>query len=180
MAEWKIYWIVNDTTNNVYVGSTELELRHRFALHLLDYHNWKRGKNKRIACRSRDVIDCISARIELLEENIETKEDALQRERWWYDKKKEEGFALTNRCRPKITKEEERESKRQSELRNPKTEAQKLQKKEKDKIRHQTEEFKQKNKERSAKLRENPEFREKRNENARKYRAKIKKEKSDT
>ena len=150
MALYRVYWIVNDTTDNVYVGRTELELRNRFALHLIDYYNWKRGKNIRHICRSCDVIECPTARIEVLESNIDSIGTSKIRERWWYDKKKEEGFTLTNRCRPTASDEEKKESKRQSERRNPRTDEQKARKKITDKIRHSSEEYKQKNKEHSA------------------------------
>lgn len=173
--KWKVYGIVSyrTTPQLIYVGHTELDLRHRLAMHIIDYYNWKKGTNLRPACRSRDVLEDPDARIELLEGGIETREQARWRERYWYDQKKRDGFNVTNRCRPRITKEESRESARESERRNPKTPEQKQRKREMDKLRHQSDEFKQKNRERSARLREDPEFRAKRNQYAREYRLRM-------
>jgi hypothetical protein len=174
-GRWKVYGIVSYRTTppSIYVGHTELDLRHRHAMHVIDYYNWKKGKNLRPACRSRDVLEDPSAKIELLEGGIQTREQVQWRERHWYDQKKRDGFNVTNRCRPRISEDEARETKRESERRNPKTEAQKQRKREMDKLRHQSEEFKQQNRERSDRLRQDPEFRAKRNQYAKEYRSKI-------
>jgi hypothetical protein len=164
---------------SVYVGISEGPLRLREATHVQDYYKWKRGTNLRHACHSRDILEIdLDARIELLESGIHTREEARWRERYWYDKKKEDGFNVTNRCRPRITKDEERETKRESERRNPKTEAQKQRKKETDHIRHQSDKFKRQNLERTNRLRQDPVFRAKRNQQAGEYRARKKAERA--
>ena len=173
---WKVYQITTNMTSPplVYVGRTDLPIRQRFALHVIDYYNWKEGKNCRPACRSRDVLAYEDAHIDLLEDGIETREQSGWRERYWYDLKKKQGFNVVNRCRPRITDEEERETKRESERRNPKTEAQKQRKREKDKIRNSKPDNKEKNRERAREKRKDPEFRKYCRDKAREYRAKKK------
>ena len=45
----KIYKIVDNTNNNIYVGSTcEPTLARRLSSHVRDYHVWKNGKRTNV------------------------------------------------------------------------------------------------------------------------------------
>ena len=60
----KIYRIVNDTTDDCYVGHTTKGLEERFKGH----RSLANTTGKRKRCSSEEILKCKSARIELLEE----------------------------------------------------------------------------------------------------------------
>jgi len=86
-----IYALRNRTTDLVYYGSTTLRLSVRLSLH-----------RSRPSCMSRQITQCPTAYIELVEEVSE--EDKLVRERWWI-----ENNPCVNERRPFITPEEKAE-----------------------------------------------------------------------
>ena len=76
--DFKIYLISSSQTNKVYIGSTMQTLERRFSEHKYD------TKNRKYKCKSRDLLNEFSdCKIDLIE--YTTKEDQLQRERYWVE-----------------------------------------------------------------------------------------------
>jgi hypothetical protein len=106
MYKIKIYKIVNDTDNNIYIGSTRNELRKRLSNH-------KTGYKKYINCGSGYVSSYIlfenygveNCKIILLEEfDVLNKEQQLKHERYYFDMLKNN---IVNIKKPYATKVEE-------------------------------------------------------------------------
>jgi hypothetical protein len=77
-GDFKIYLISSSQTNQVYIGSTKRTLEHRFTEHKYD------TKNRKYKCKSQVLINEFSdCKIDLIE--YTTKEDRLQRERYWIE-----------------------------------------------------------------------------------------------
>ena len=75
----KIYKIVSDKTDKVYIGSSIQELCKRFNSHMCEYRKWKNGKYHYVT--SFEILQYGDARIELIEEyECKTEEDLLKRE----------------------------------------------------------------------------------------------------
>lgn len=75
----KIYKIISENTEKIYIGSTVKKLSCRFSDH-------KRNPLHKISCASNIIIECGEARIELIEEYpCESKKDLLLREQYWMD-----------------------------------------------------------------------------------------------
>ena len=99
----KIYKIVCDTTNKVYIGSTTLSLCKRLAQHKRDFNLYKDGK-KRFSS-SYDLIENENYKIVLLEHvKCNNREELLQRERFYIENKE-----CVNRLIPIRGKEEKKE-----------------------------------------------------------------------
>ena len=99
----KIYKIVCDTTNKVYIGSTTLSLCQRLAQHKRDYNLYKKG-NKRFSS-SFDLIENENYKIVLIEKvKCNCREELLQRERFYI-----ENTDCVNQSIPIRGKEEKRE-----------------------------------------------------------------------
>jgi hypothetical protein len=77
-GDFKIYLISSSQTNRVYIGSTKQSLEQRFSRHK------SHAKDTKIKCRSKVLINNFSdCKIDLIE--YTTKEDRLQRERFWIE-----------------------------------------------------------------------------------------------
>lgn len=63
----KIYKILSDNTDKIYIGSTINELQHRFKDHQRGFKKWKED-NEKGYCSSYEILKYNDARIELLEQ----------------------------------------------------------------------------------------------------------------
>lgn len=80
----KIYKIVSDSSDNVYVGSTCKLLCQRIACHKGGFKRWQAGKSGK--CLSYDIIKYGDAQIFLLENYpCHSKEELNARERWYIE-----------------------------------------------------------------------------------------------
>jgi hypothetical protein len=81
----KIYKLIDNTTNNVYIGSTTKQyLSQRLTQHKADYNRFLKGKQHFIT--SYDIIKNNDYDIILLEiVNVNTKDELVARERWWIE-----------------------------------------------------------------------------------------------
>ena len=78
----KIYKIVDNTNQNVYIGSTCKTLNQRLSKHKSDYKMFLKGLYNNV--KSFDIIKNNDFKIELLEKcNIKTKQELLARERFY-------------------------------------------------------------------------------------------------
>lgn len=64
-SKGKIYKIISDKTEKIYVGSTTKELSHRFGGHLSDYKKWKTSGTRYRS--SFEILNHGDSRIELIE-----------------------------------------------------------------------------------------------------------------
>lgn len=82
----KIYKIVSDQTDKIYVGSTvQKRLSTRLATHKNQYRKWKEGKFKKI--RSFDILQHDDHKIVLIEKYpCKSKEELYAREEYWRQK----------------------------------------------------------------------------------------------
>lgn len=97
----RIYKIVSDCTDKVYVGSTVVSLSKRFSSHNAAT---ERGYNK---CLSKDVISSGNATIVLIEHYpCKSKEELHSREYYHIKKLKDEGANVINKFMPTRTKKE--------------------------------------------------------------------------
>jgi hypothetical protein len=95
--DFKIYLISSSQTNKVYIGSTKQSLEQRLSEHISHAKNTKYKY-----CKSRVLINEFSdCKIDLIE--YTTKEDRLQRERFWVE---HYGDRAVNKCLPGRTKKE--------------------------------------------------------------------------
>ena len=82
LNEGKIYQIVDNTNNNVYIGSTCCSLKNRLSEHKSKYKRFLKGLCNNV--KSFDIIKNGDYKIELLEDcNIKTKQELLARERYF-------------------------------------------------------------------------------------------------
>jgi hypothetical protein len=82
LNEAKIYKIVDNTNNNVYIGSTCKTLKYRLSKHKCNYKIFLKGLYGNT--KSFDIIKNDDYKIELLEDcNIKTKQELLSRERYF-------------------------------------------------------------------------------------------------
>jgi len=80
----KIYKIVDNTNDNVYIGSTCCSLKTRLAVHKCDYDRFLKGLYHNIT--SFDILKNNNFKIQLLENcNIKTKKELLARERFYIE-----------------------------------------------------------------------------------------------
>ena len=87
----KIYKIVSNQTDLIYIGSTTQSLSQRKAIHLSDKYN---------TCSSREILQYEDARIILIEKySCNDNEELKQREQYFMDKFRAEGFKLVNKQR---------------------------------------------------------------------------------
>ncbi len=87
----KIYKIVSNQTDLIYVGSTTQSLSQRKATHLSSRYN---------TCSSREILQYEDARIILIEKySCNDNEELKQREQYFMDKFRAEGFKLVNNNR---------------------------------------------------------------------------------
>ena len=78
----KIYQIVDNTNNNVYIGSTCKTLKKRLAVHKSGYKRFLNGLFHNI--KSFDILKNNDYKIELLEDcEIKTKQELVSRERFY-------------------------------------------------------------------------------------------------
>ena len=101
----KIYKIVDETTNNFYIGSTtEPTMAHRLAKHRDNYNQWKKGNLKKHTT-SFDILKNDKYSIILIEDYpCERRDQLLSRERHWI-----ENTNCVNKLIPIRTDEERRE-----------------------------------------------------------------------
>ena len=83
----KIYKLIDNTNNNIYVGSTcENRLCRRLQKHLGAYKSWLKGSPHQNRVRSFDILKNDDYKIILLENYpCETKEQLLAREQYYID-----------------------------------------------------------------------------------------------
>ena len=80
----KIYKIVDNTNNNVYIGSTCKTLKYRLTEHKSAYKRFLKGLHGNT--KSFDIIKNNDYKIELLENcDIKTKQELIARERFYID-----------------------------------------------------------------------------------------------
>ena len=80
----KIYKIVDNTNDNVYIGSTCKTLKYRLSKHECDYKRFLKGIFNNVT--SFDILKNDNYKIELLENcNIKTKQELLSRERYFIE-----------------------------------------------------------------------------------------------
>ena len=104
-SKGKIYKIICNITEEIYIGSTCVSLSQRLAGHKNNYKKWKNGKNKK-KTNSFDIIDRNNYSIILLEDYpCNNKEKLLQKEREWIEK-----LECLNKKLPIISKEEKIDS----------------------------------------------------------------------
>jgi len=90
----KIYKIIDNTNDNVYIGSTCCSLKRRLSVHKSLYKMFLKGLYNNV--RSFDIIKNDDYKIELLEDcNIKTKHELLVRERFYI-----ENNNCLNKCIP--------------------------------------------------------------------------------
>ena len=78
----KIYQIVDNTNNNIYIGSTCKSLKKRLSEHKCGYRRFLKGLFNNV--KSFDIIKNNNYKIELLEDcDIKTKQELLARERFF-------------------------------------------------------------------------------------------------
>jgi len=81
----KIYKIVSDQTNKIYIGSTIEALSRRMTKHRNDYRRWKNGKRNYIT--SFEILKYDDAIIELIEKYPCDDKDELRAREGYYQKK---------------------------------------------------------------------------------------------
>ena len=80
----KIYKIIDNTNNNIYIGSTCDSLKNRLSKHKASYKIFLKGLINNI--KSFDIMKNNNYKIELLENcDIKTKQELLQRERYYIE-----------------------------------------------------------------------------------------------
>ena len=80
----KIYKIVDNTNDNIYIGSTCKTLKTRLSKHKCGYKRFLKGLYNNV--KSFDIIKNNNYKIELLEDcNIKTKQELLARERFFIE-----------------------------------------------------------------------------------------------
>jgi len=80
----KIYKIVDNTNDNIYIGSTCDSLKNRLSKHKASYKSFLKGLINNI--KSFDIMKNNNYKIELLENcDIKTKQELLQRERYYIE-----------------------------------------------------------------------------------------------
>ena len=90
----KIYKIVDNTNDNIYIGSTCKTLKYRLSKHECDYKRFLKGIFNNVT--SFDILKNDNYKIELLENcNIKTKQELLARERYFI-----ENNDCLNKCIP--------------------------------------------------------------------------------
>ena len=78
----KIYKIIDNTNDNIYIGSTCKTLKERLIRHKCSYKSFLKGLNNNI--KSFDILKNDDYHIELLENcNIKTKQELIARERFY-------------------------------------------------------------------------------------------------
>ena len=80
----KIYKLIDNTNQNVYIGSTCIPLKYRLSQHKSDYNRFLKGIHNNV--KSFEIIKNDDYKIELIEIcNIKTKQELLQRERYFIE-----------------------------------------------------------------------------------------------
>jgi len=107
----KIYKIISDKTNKIYIGSTcKKLLSQRLAAHNTDYKTWKNGKGSYTS--SFELFELGSVQITLLEAcPCNTKDELLAKERFWIEQHQD---IIINKRKPKITSKEKKELKKEN------------------------------------------------------------------
>src|SRR5690349_20939148 len=103
--EIKVYKIVNDETDEIYVGSTKQSLAKRWGSHKSLYLGHKDGQCKSSILFDRYGIENCSI-ILIAEYDVENREQQLMKERLHYDALKP---FIVNKNRPYVTQEEAKE-----------------------------------------------------------------------
>ena len=84
LSKAKIYKIIDNTNDNVYIGSTCKTLKERLISHKCSYNRFLKGLYNNV--KSFDIIKNNDYHIELLENcNIKTKQELFQRERYYIE-----------------------------------------------------------------------------------------------
>lgn len=100
----KIYKLISDSTDRVYIGSTYKTLNERLSSHKSDYNRNKEKKNVRKLANSFHLFKIGNIRIELLESYpCSSKRELHERERYWIDHYKEK---CINKCIPTRSRDE--------------------------------------------------------------------------
>jgi hypothetical protein len=104
----KIYKIISESTDKIYIGSTILPLNKRFNLHMSDYRKWVNDKGKFHG--SYEMIFQGNAKIELIENYpCNFKQELFKREQYYHDKNKDKITNLMNAHGLDLEKQEERQ-----------------------------------------------------------------------
>ena len=99
----RIYKIYTLNDSRIYVGSTFKTLQKRLQKHEGHF-------SEGTSITSVIILELGNYKIELLEEvEVENKEQLRWRERYWYEKLKEEGFDIVNKLRPIVSENERKE-----------------------------------------------------------------------
>lgn len=103
-AKGKIYKIVSDQTDKIYIGSTCQTLCKRFSCHRGNYKDYLNGKQS--YCASYEIIKYDDAKIYLIEDYpCERREQLLRREGEIIKKKKNNGGCCNNKIAGRTKKE---------------------------------------------------------------------------
>jgi len=97
----KVYWIINDVDESIYVGSTSQELRTRFKEHRSAHKNPNaRGYNQKI-CEHMRNIGISHFEIQLIEVvDVDDRKDLCWHEGIWINTFRELGYELLNVAQP--------------------------------------------------------------------------------
>jgi hypothetical protein len=101
-SKGKIYRLVSDITDKIYIGSCCMPLRQRLSMHKKMFEYFKNGKRK-TCCSSKELLEIDPhTQIVLIEQfPCNSKEELFMRERYWI-----ENLNCVNKIRPIITKVE--------------------------------------------------------------------------
>ena len=107
----KIYKLVCNITDNIYIGSTIRDLNIRLLDHIKNYDLLKIN-NKTVYCSmSWKILENNDYDIELIEEYpCNTKQDLESRERYWIEQYINDGYNCVNKLMPIKTEEEKKET----------------------------------------------------------------------
>jgi hypothetical protein len=104
MYKIRIYKIVNDIDDKIYVGSTKQTLAKRWGDHIKSYNNGHLQEKSKVLFKSHAVDNCHIVLIKTYK--VESKEEQLKHERKHYNELKP---YIVNVCRPHVSKAEWKE-----------------------------------------------------------------------
>lgn len=109
----KIYKLICNITNYIYIGSTTCDLNKRLLNHINKYNCWFIDNNKSYIT-SYKILENNNYEIELIEDYpCESKRDLEKRERYWLEYYINDGYNCVNKIIPVKTNKEKKETKKQ-------------------------------------------------------------------